>query len=212
MNPLHNGQGKTPVGLFLFLLITKILPLIEINLLFILTSLPVLTFPPSLAAMNKTMQHLLTGGEESIWKVYFRAFKTEFLASFGIGALSILLLSGLAYGAYFYYLNNDTWIYVFFFFFLVLLFILSYSILMWAYLMKVSVKLPLKSVLKNAIILTFSYPKQTLFGSIGSLSVLIAGVFWFPYSTPLLLLIVFSFAVFLSTFSCFPVIQREIIQ
>jgi len=212
MNPYQNEQGKPPLACFFSLLISKLLSLIIVNLLFILTSVPLFTISQSIAAMNKTMQHILSGGEESILKVYFRTFKTEFLPSFGIGALSILLLSGLAYGSYIYYLNNDRWSYVFFFFLLVLLFILAYSILMWAYMMKVAVKLSLKSVLKNAIILTFSYPKQTIFGSIGSLIIVVAGVFWFPYSTPLLLLIVFSFACFVSTFSCFQVIQRDIIK
>jgi len=208
----QNEPRKTPIALFFYLLISKILPFILLNLLFIFTSLPLITFPQSLYALHKSMQYLLSEGKEPVYKIYFRAFKTDVIPSFAIGILSILMLSGIGYGAFLYYLNGDQWIYLFFFILLCVLFIIVYAMIMWVYMMLVMVKLPLKLILKNAIILTFSYPKQTLFGSLGSFTVIVLGVFYFPYSTPILLLILFAFACFIAHFSCDSVIQKHIIR
>jgi uncharacterized membrane protein YesL len=211
MNPLQNEQRRTPIGLFFYLLISKLLLFIILNLLFILTSIPLFTLPQSIYSLNKSVSYILSGGEESIIKVYFRSFRTDIFQSFVIGLLAIIILSGLGYAAFFYYLNSERWYYLFFFFLLVLLFIISYSIFMYSYLMLVSVKLPLKTILKNAIILTFSFPKETIFGSVGSLSILVLGAMYFPYSTPLLLLLIFSFSCFVSSFCCLSLIQKNII-
>jgi hypothetical protein len=211
MNPFQNEQRRTPIGLFIYLLISKLLLFILLNLLFVLTSIPLFTLPQSIYSLNKSISYILSGGEESIIKVYFKAFKMDVLYSFCVGLLSIIILSGLGYAAFFYYLNSEQWYYLFLFFLLVILFLISYSIFMYSYLMLISVKLPLKSILKNAIILTFSFPKESIVGTVGSLSVLVLGSLYFPYSTPFLLLLVFSISCFISSFFCLSVIQKNII-
>jgi len=96
--------------------------------------------------------------------------------------------------------------------FCLLLFIMVYAIAMNGFQMLTSVELSLKTLIKNAIILTLSSPKTTFIGALLSLGVVGTGIWFFPYSTPLLLLIVFSFSCFVSTFITFPLIQKYIIK
>jgi uncharacterized membrane protein YesL len=213
MNPSPNEPRKTPFNRFLSLLITKILVLIGLNLLFIVTSIPLLTIPASIASMQKVLQQILSGEDQpSVIRAYLSAFKKNFMKASLLGIPVSLIMAGLGYGATFYYLNSTSvwllWMSVF----CVLLILLIDSVALVAFQMVTSVTLPLKILIKNAFILTFSYPKIVLSGAILALGIVGAGVWFFPYSTPLLLLIIFSSSSFVATFITYPLIQKHIIK
>ena len=208
-----NEQRKTPINQFLSLFITKILLLITLNLLFILTCIPLFTIPASITSMQKVIQRVISPSDHPAnMKVYFSTFKANFIQSSLFGIPIMILMMGIGYGVYFYYLNSDSILLLVLSIFSILLFLILYTASMIAYQMLPSVELSMKALIKNSFILTFSYPKTSLFGAIISLIIVGTGVWFFPYSTPLLLLIVFSFSSFVSTFIIYPLIQKHIIK
>jgi uncharacterized membrane protein YesL len=207
------GQRKTPFNQFVYTFFSKILRMIMVNILFLLTSIPLFTIPSSYAAMQKVMIGIVTEKENpSIFKDYFKAFQKNFIISTLFGWISLVILSGLSYGVYFYYVNSESILFLVFSFFCMLLFFIIYAISMYGYQMMVSVQLSFKDLIKNSVILTLSYPLITLVSSLGSFLILLFGIGYFPYTVPLVLLILFSFSCYFSTFISFSVIQKNIIQ
>jgi len=209
----QNEQRKTPFNHFISLLVSKILLLISLNLLFILTSIPLFTLPISISSMQKVIQGMISGKEQpSVFKAYFSAFKTNFVQSSLFGIPLIGILFGIGYGAYFYYLNSDSILFVTMSILSILLFVLVYCVSLMGFQMITSVELSLKIIIKNSVILTFSNPKISLIGGVFSLGIVGLGIWFFPYSTPLLLLIIFSLSSYVSTFIAYPMIQKYIIK
>ncbi len=205
-------QRRSPLSQFLGLLITKSLHLILINLLFVLTSLPLITLPLTMAALTKTTQGIVNGKDQALVQVYFKTMKQDLARNLLLGYSSMFLLFVNLYGCYFYFLNATTFLYLFFTYLLIVLFVLLYSVIINSYQMFVAVDLPITAILKNAIILVFQKPRQVLFASIGSLLILIVSLYFFPYSTPILLVLSFSLASYIATFSLYPFIQTMIVK
>jgi len=163
--------------------------------------------------MQKVIHGILSEKEQpSVFKAYFTAFKTDFLKSTILGIPFILILVGLGYASYYYYMNSTSVFFLGLSVFCILLLLLVYSVALMAFQMIPSVDLPIKSIVKNALILNFSFPMVSLICAIGSLAIVITGLWFFPYSTPLLLLIVFSFSSYFVSFIVYPVIQKNIIK
>lgn len=213
MTQQDSGQRKTPFNQFIYTFFTKILRIIMVNILFLLTSIPLFTIPSSYAAMQKVVIGIVTEKDNpSIFKDYFQAFRNNFIVSTLFGWISLIILSGLSYGVYFYYVNSESILFLVFSFFCMLLFFIIYAISMYGYLMMVSVQLSFKDLVKNSIILTLSYPLITLVSSLGSFLILMLGIGYFPYTVPLVLLVLFSFSCYFFTFISYAVIQKNIIQ
>ncbi len=95
-------------GIFLFfdILVHRMKYFILLNLLFILTSIPVVTIGPSFAAMTYVLK-TYSAGEHS-WGVsdYFEAFKRYFKKGFFMGIINILFAFGFVHN-FLYFLVSD---------------------------------------------------------------------------------------------------------
>lgn len=76
--------------------LTRIADVMILNLLFIVTSLPVLTLGASLTALNFTAMRIATGKCNSVSGDYFRSFRQNFRQATVIGLILALLAAVLA--------------------------------------------------------------------------------------------------------------------
>ncbi|NQN90602.1 YesL family protein [Streptococcus suis] len=89
-----------------FRIFSRISDIFILNLLFILTSLPLLTIGASMAALNGSWQRILRKEENEIIKSYFHYFKTNFRQSTIIW-LGLLIISFLLLFEFIFFLNQD---------------------------------------------------------------------------------------------------------
>ncbi len=77
-------------------MLTKVGDMILVNVLFILSCLPVVTAGAALAAMQKVTQDILHDNEKGLWKTYIRAFGSNFKQATISWLLIVLFLVSIA--------------------------------------------------------------------------------------------------------------------
>lgn len=82
----------SPLSRFL----SKLADVMILNLLFIATSLPIVTLGASLTALNDTAMRLVTDDYESVSKRYFASFRSNFKQGTILGLVSLVLLAAVA--------------------------------------------------------------------------------------------------------------------
>ena len=96
----REGAGKPmPEGgirRYCTVLATHFWSLIELNLLFVLVSLPIITLPAALCAMNRVCLLYIRDGYCALWHDFWKEFKSSFLRSLlpAVG-FTLLLLAGV---------------------------------------------------------------------------------------------------------------------
>jgi hypothetical protein len=85
--PPENGIRR-----FWFLFTTHFWKLIELNLLFFLFSIPILTIPAAYCGMNRVLIKLVREGNCFLWHEFIKEFKANFAKSLPFGLLAAFLL------------------------------------------------------------------------------------------------------------------------
>ncbi|MEA4871118.1 MAG: YesL family protein [Christensenella sp.] len=194
-----------------FLLVSHFWKLMAANLLFLLFSLPILTMPAALAALNRVCIKLVREGNCLLWE----EFRGEFRASLVKG-----LLIGLPYGlllAASYYLlslarSNSGSIYGIAFFALGLCaFYACASFGSWAFVLLAMLELPVRSLQQNARALTALEFKRTL----AAMGITVLSVFLtlalFPYSVVLVVLLLPAIGQFSIVSLYYPAVLARVI-
>ena len=193
----RSGEG---ISLFLGRLFSHISPLLLANVLFVVCSLPVITAGPSLLALCRIASLAVRDENIDTAREFFRTWKKEFKAGLllnltlipltvlvtlsALRALRVLLLEGWSTQAVLA--------------FVLYLLLTAYS--MYLLPLAVCMDAPLSVIAKNALLLCFANGLKTLLGSVFCGAVLLAGLAGYPYSFPLLLLILFALAAYIACF------------
>ena len=182
--PVPQGGAKR----YFFLLGTHFWKLMTGNLLFIAFSVPVVTLPASLAALNRVCIKLVRDGNCLLWQEFWEEWKSGFLSS---------LLLGVPYGAglaasYYLFslgLSNAQGVYGVLFTALGILALVAAMLGgSWAFVLKSMLALENRDVRRNARILAMTEGKRDL---------MIAGVLLIAGATAVLLFPVSLFAIVL---------------
>ncbi len=196
---------------YLYLLCTNFWKLIGLNLLFLLFSLPIVTLPAALCALNRVAVKLVRDGYCLLWLEFRDEFKCEFFKSLPIGALSLALF-GAAYYLLSLSLSNPASVYGMLFGVLGLtVLLLCTALSAYAFLMLPMLALQNRDILSNAYRLALLGGWRTLaaLGVCFSTAALLASLF--PVGLALLALFAFSFTQFTLCALLNPVIQRYVI-
>lgn len=196
---------------YLFLLGTNFWKLIGLNLLFLLFSLPVVTLPAALCALNRAAVKLVRDGYCLVWLEFRDEFKCELFKALPIGALSLALF-GAAYYLLSLSLSNPASIYGMLFGALGLTVLFGCTaVSAYAFLMLPMLSLRNRDVLSNAYRLALLGGWRTLstLGVCFCAAALLAVLF--PLSLALLAFFAFSFTQFTLCALLNPVIQRYVI-
>ena len=173
-----------------FLLATHFWKLVAGNLLFVVFSLPIITLPAALTALNRVCVKLVREGNCLLWP----EFRDEFCASLGSGLLLGLPYGLLLVGSYYLLslgLSNASSVFGMLFFMLGFCALLVCAVFgSWAFVLKSMLSLPNRDIQKNARVLAMLEIRRTL--AVLGTEALTGFVTFalFPYSLALLILLV----------------------
>jgi uncharacterized membrane protein YesL len=196
----RDAPEKTGFALFGQILQLECVTLVKLNVLFLLTCIPVVTIPPALFAMNQVVRRMVLDRNVDCLYHYKTAFKKYWKTAYAAFFLSAVPLAGAGYGASFY-LNYAAENIVMFLPFMLCSTVFLVALLTSAYLYGVlSLDEPLKPALRTALILGVGKPLRGLLAAVSYYIPLLLALMEFPISVPYLLLMGFSVPCLLGNF------------
>ncbi len=209
------GPKKKAFFLFWEIFGAKFWKFFQINLIYVLFCLPVVTFGPATAAMTQVMRKFVISEPIFIFHEFYTAFKKNLKQSIIVGIVDLLLLVLLVFDINFYVtvLRTDSEMYL-----KVLMAIslaMGFFVIMmhfYIYPQIVALNLNLRQIIKNSFILMIVGFKRS-FAAFFSWAAIVT-LMWlgFPYSMLLLPLLPLAWMNFIATFCAYPVIQKHIID
>ena len=197
-----NAPKKKGFARYLETLWREFFPLIKLNLLFLLSCIPIITIPAAMTAMNRITVSMVRDRNYFMWTDYWEAFKRDFGRSLLAGILLTVALGLFGLSAWFYYMlaqsTNK--------FFLLLsgaslcLLLTAFGTALYFFPMLAMVELPTKKLLLNSCIMTYSCFRKTVPAVLLSAVLLIASIGLLPYSFITLVFIAFSLTSVTSNF------------
>lgn len=146
---------------FFFLLHNHFGKLVSANLLFLLFSLPVITLPGSLCALNRVCVQLSREGNCYVWDAFWEEFKASVWRGMPVGLCAAVCLASASYSISLGAVNTGVARIAFTALGLGLLF-LTTPAFSYAFILLPSVHLPLKAVFRNALALSLVTPGRSL--------------------------------------------------
>lgn len=208
-----NAPPKKRIVVFFDLLGRKFWKLIQLNLLYLLFCLPVVTIGPATAGFVYILRNFIQERPVFLFHDFLEAFKKNFKQSFVMGiidALFIVLIS-VAYQMYNQMaLSNAGW-------YIPLIICISISIVFvimhfYIYLMIVTLELKLKAILKNALYLSILGIKSNIMTLLGLFLVFIPMFLFWPYTVLLIPFLPLSLGMLIICFNSYPIIQKYVIN
>ena len=102
-----NGPQKKPFFRFWEIFANKFWTFFQINLIYFLFCIPIVTFGPATAAMTSLMRNIYLERPQFVFHDFWKAFKKNFKQSFFIGILDILVMTLAVFSYVFYTANLD---------------------------------------------------------------------------------------------------------
>lgn len=210
-----NGPKKKPFFLFWEIFGNKFWKMFQINLIFFLFCIPVVTFGPALAAMTQVMRKFTIGEPIFVFHEFKTAFKKNFRQSFFLGIFDIALIVLIVYNINFYVAafqegqgaENKMMIALS----LAMAFII-YMMHFYIYPQIVALNLRMSQIIKNSFILMIVGIKRSFAAFFATAVPVVIMVMFLPYSLLALPLVPMAWMSFIATFCAYPVIQKHIID
>ena len=171
----------------------KFLELIQLNLLFLLFCLPIVTIGPAMAGFTHVLRSYANEQPVFMFSDFWENFKSNFKQSFVLGLLSLFLSTMLVMGISFYFTNGaENSLMYLPAGILVAIFILFLFANFYIPLMIVTLELPMKNIIKNSVIFAVLGMKSNIF----TLLVLALILFfaWFFEGFSLLFFVIIGFS------------------
>ena len=195
--------------LFFRILSQETASLLLLNVIFLLSCLPVVTIPPALLAMHQVVRRMLTEKPVRSWSQYWDAFRLGWKRAYGAFALTALPLAAAGYGAWFYLrLAGTNPIGYLPFVFCAVVFLTA--LLASSYLdglLADGRKLTRETILL-ALKLGLGKPLRAVLAAVSWFGLLAVGLLWLPLSGAYLLLIGFSLPCLLRQFLTRTVLEK----
>lgn len=176
--------------MFFYVMINNAFKLVWVNILFLLFSIPILTIPAAYCGMNKVIVSLYCENRADVFRDFYEEFKQSFVESVIIGLFHFISIVFMFFIVKTQTIQNlQGWLLnvLGVFVLITITVIVNYSFIMQCYL-----KLSLKNIFKNSILLTLKSPARSLsLFCLPSLLNLLT-YFFLPYTFPAFILILFS--------------------
>jgi len=215
-SPHKSGRGvaktepeKKPFFKFFELAGRKFWKLVQLDVVYLLLCIPIVTVGPATAALTHVMRKFTLEQPIFVMSEFFSAFKKNFLQSFAVGIIDVVFTAAIIFAGIGYILAENT--------IMIAMSMVSAAIFttlnLYIYPQIVSLNLKLPAIFKNAALLGAVGLKRTLitlasFVGIISLFVLVIPL---PYSL-VGLFFAPAFMAFLAVFTVYPVIQKYIVN
>ena len=200
---------KQGMSLFFSVLWREFWELCKLNLIMMVFCLPVVTIPATVTAVNKVMIFMLLDKPVYTFEDFFQTFKKEWKRATVLGLPYLLLLGLVLFAMYFY-----SSVYVNFYLYTFSMLGVAVLIIIGFYLFSLLgfIDLDLKSILKDALILTFLRIPQNLLALMGILAVVFVAIMFLPPSIIAILLMFFALIEFIAVFCAFTGIQKYVVK
>lgn len=201
------------VGKFFGIVKEHFFQLLALNLIFIVTSIPIITIGPAWKALSKTTMDMVRGRTYSPLKDYFLEFKRNFLTAALAGCAFTTLIAAMVYSVVITLStpNQETGFVILA---VIVLITLIYIIatIMYALNLLPTVEIETKQVWKNAVLLVFLSPKQMILLMLFVLLPGCAFALYFEIGLFLYVLGYFSFASLIASFNAWTVINKYVVR
>ncbi len=196
----------------------------QVNLIYVLFCLPIVTFGPATAAMTQIMRKFVIGEPIFVWDEFLTAFKANFKKSFVIGIVDLALIAGFFFAVNFYlspFMTDGSLSGIFggmgtenMLIFGACIVIGFYVFMMHFYIYPqiVALKLNMAQIINNSLRLMIGGLFRNLAGLFACILIVFLMVMGFPYTMIALPLLPFAWMCFIATFCAYPVIQKYIID
>lgn len=203
--PEKNGLAR-----LLEILQLECVTLLKLNLLFLVSCLPVLTIPPALFAMNQVIRRMVLDQPVDCFYHYRTAFRRFWRVSYGAFLLTLLPLVSAGYGAFFY-LNRAAENPLLFLPFMLCSTVFLVTLLASTYLYGIlSTGRRLREAIRPAVLLGIARPFRAGLAAICWYGLLAVAVLEFPLSAIYLLFIGFSVPCLLGNFYLRTVLKQYV--
>ena len=196
---------------FFFLYKVNFFELVKLSLLFVLFSIPVVTIPASVTALNYVIAKIVNDRLYSVWSDFFKAFKSNFWRSILYGAIFTLFTLSLYWLWTYSEQESIASLAGFFLKFLdIFLLIILLNHAAYFHIIQAWIDLPFGIVFRNAFIIQFVEAKNTL--KIFLVLFITLVLLWLLSPVSLMLIPFFSASIvyILSTFAMGP-IQKHLV-
>lgn len=208
-----NGPEKKPFFRFFELFSNKFWVFFQINLIYFLFCIPIITFGPATAAMTTLMRNIYLERPQFIFYDFWQAFKKNFKQSFAIGLIDVIFLCLAVFSYIFYTAHVDENDYYWFFFALAMAAeVIFLFINFYIYPQIVALDLKMGSIVKNSVILAFVNIKGNLISFAFYLIYVLLVLFFRNFVLIALPLVPLAWLGFITVFNCYPAIQKFIIN
>ena len=209
-----HGKQKKPFFRFWEIFLNKFWVFIEINFIYLLFCIPVVTFGPATAAMTTLMRNIYLERPQFIFLDFWKAFKKNVWQSLGVGVFDVWCICIAVFSFIFFSANIDNNDQPFWLFYALVMAVEIVVLMMNFYIFPqiAALNLKLPQILKNSLILAFVNIKGNLITLAFFLVYLaLLGFFTIPMLI-MLPILPFAWLSFLSVFNCYPAIQKYIIN
>lgn len=208
-----NQSNKNGFTLFLEIYFRKFWKLIQLNILYLIFCIPIVTIGPATAAMMKIARNYSQERNAFLYSDFFDAFKSNFKQGLIMGLISTVVFGILGISLNYYYsLMKESPVFVIFNFIMMFAFVVFALMQFYIYLMMVSAKLSVKNIFKNSLIFALSQLKPNIIMAITSIVTLGLIYLFFPLSILIVPFLPLAFLALVISFNAFPIIRKYVIQ
>lgn len=208
-----NAPKKKRFFLFFELYFRKFWKLIQLNLLFLVCCIPIVTIGTAICGMTYVLRNYATEKPTFLVSDFWDAFKSNWKQGFALSILFgvISVVAGVSF--FWYFVNSSTsWAMLIPYGLCILFCLIFLFVQFYAYLMAITVELKLRYILKNCLIFAFLGIKTNIITAFFVLLIAIPSALFFPLTIPVLLLLAFSTIGFITVFNSYPYLVKYIIE
>ncbi|HWP22048.1 MAG TPA: DUF624 domain-containing protein [Candidatus Cryosericum sp.] len=196
---------------FFFILGTHFWKMVQLNLLFLAFSIPIVTIPAAFCGMNRALIKLYRDGNCFVWEEFFKEFKANLFKAIPFG-----IIGGLCLFASYYFLSLGTsvssdGVEIFSIAVGILLFVFAVLFANYSFVFLPTLDLKNKQIARNAFIFLITEWKTNLVILAVAAATTLLSVLLFPYTLILLVFLSFSFMQYVICIAVNNPLQKRII-
>lgn len=202
---------KEGLELFFDLFAREFTSLIKLNIYFILSCIPIITIGPAIGALTAVTMRMVQDQPSDLFYDFREAFKKNWKYSFISGIMAFVFIYIIWFSMKFCMESNGI-VYNLMISFIVVIAVLLGLSSVYVYPMIVKIELPLKVIIKNALLLGVVNMKYSLITFLLNLALIEVSILFIPFTLPVMFLFTFSAVSFISSFCAWAGIKKYIIK
>ena len=217
---LHGTGGGSPVTAALYgvhgIQASVAIPTTATNVLYALTALIIFTWGLVNVGTSYQLRNIVKGEPLFIWHDFWHAVKRNWKQGLVFGILDVVFMALLAYDVMFFYFNIGPFMFNVMFYLSLAIVLIYFMMRFYVYIMIVTFDLPIRKLLKNALIFSILGFKRNILAVLGIAVALMLNYYlmivFLPLGVILPFIITFSTCAFMAAYAAYPKIKELMID